>query len=345
MILNQRYITKEDILSRVNDITIYSTYLQEPVTIGPRIPSPFRKDQNPSFGFFKGTREVCWKDFSTGETGDCFEFVKRLFPNFTYFDTLSKIATDLNLPKDSHFFYKDMSHVKTKVIELSEEERQLLIDNAKVGNSLQVKFRDWNNKDADYWMKRGVVYRTLSFYNVRPVSHIFINDNIIAADEHAYCFTEYKDNQATYKIYQPFNTKGLKWLSSHDSSVWQGWSQLPPENDILVITKSLKDIMAMATTLRIPATALQSENTKPKESVINELHNRFGVIYVLYDNDFDKDVNVGRKMGANMCDMIGRAVQIEIPSHYKSKDYSDFILNHGVEKASRWLHNATEIPF
>jgi hypothetical protein len=33
--------------------------------------------------------------------------------------------------------------------------------------------------------------------------HIFLNDKIILADKHAYCFTEFKDGIETYKIYQP----------------------------------------------------------------------------------------------------------------------------------------------
>lgn len=343
MVLQNRYINKNDILSNVNDVTIYNTYLETPIVIGQRIPSPFRRDSNPSFGFFNGQSEVCWKDFSTGETGDCFEFVKRLYPNFTFFDTLSKIATDLDLPKDQGYFYKDMSEMKTKIFELSDEERKLLI--AKANSNLQVKFRAWCKEDADFWMPRGVDYPTLQFYNVFPISHIFINENIIAADQLAYCFIENKDGQQTYKIYQPFNTKGLKWLSSHDSSVWQGWSQLPPKGLEVIITKSLKDVMALATTLKIPAISLQSENTKPKQSVIEELQSRFKVIYVLYDNDFDKDVNVGRMMGKKLVEDMGCGVQVELPEKYGAKDYSDLILKVGRVEAEMIMSNQILIPF
>lgn len=331
MILQQRYINKSDILEYANDVTIYNTYLEKPLEIGPRIPSPFRKDENPSFGFFKGTSEICWKDFSSGETGDCFEFVKRLYPNFTFFDTLSKIATDLDLPKNKDYFYKDMSHIKTKIRELSEDERNLLIKNAT--STLQVRFREWTMEDANFWQDRGVNYNTLLFYNVKPISHIFINNTIIVADKLAYAFAEQKDGQPTYKIYQPFNERGLKWLNSHNSSVWQGWTQLPQEGDEVFITKSLKDVMAIATVLRIPAVAMQSENTKPKESVIKELCSRFKCVYVLYDNDYDKEINVGRLMGESLVNSIRdlelHAVQKEISSQYNSKDFSDLVLNKG----------------
>lgn len=341
--LLQQIINKNDILSNTNDITIYNTYLDSELVIGARIPSPFRKDDNPSFGFFNGKSEVCWKDFSTGETGDCFEFVKRLFPNFSYFDTLSKIATDLNLPTNKEYFYKNMSHIKTQIKELSDAERSFLI--AKANSNLQVKFRKWSEQDAVFWHQRGVNYQTLLYYNVQPISHIFINDNIIVADELAYAFMENKDNVVTYKVYQPFNIKGLKWLNSHDSSIWQGWTQLPESGVELIITKSLKDVMALATITRTPAIALQSENTKPKKAIVEELKSRFKSIYILYDNDFDKEINVGRIMGKEMVEHFDNyAVQIEIPEKFKSKDFSDLVMNIGPVEAEIALIDL-KVPF
>lgn len=346
MILLQRPITKEDIFKHTNDVTIYNTYLEEPLVIGQRINSPFRKDKNPSFGFFKGSVEICWKDFSTGERGDCFEFVRKLHPNFSFFDTLSKIATDLGLPKNQEFFYADMSHIKNTVRELSDEEREFLI--AKANTNLQVKFRNWNQYDAEFWQKRGVSYTTLQFYKVKPISHIFVNENIIKADNLAYAFIEEKDNKITYKIYQPFNDKGLKWLSSHDNSIWQGWTQLPKTGDELIITKSLKDVMAIATILKTPAIALQSEHAKPKDKIIYDLGERFDQIYILYDNDYDKEINIGKLRGAYVASRFREykkgVTQIEIPEFHKSKDFSDLVLNYGADEARYHLSNLL-IPF
>lgn len=337
MILQQRIINKQDILSITNDITIYNTYLDEQLVIGAKMNSPFRKDNNPSFGFFQGTSEVCWKDLSTGESGDCFDFVKRLFPNFTYFDALSKIASDLNLPTNKEFFYRDMSHIKTQIKELSNDERAILI--AKANTNLQVKFRDWVEEDANFWQSRGVNYQTLQFYRVHPISHIFINSNIITADKYAYAFIENKDNTITYKIYQPFNNKGLKWLNSHDNSIWQGWEQLPQRNDQLFITKSLKDVMALGNIMRIPAVSMQSENILPKPHIIEELEQRFDEIYILYDNDYDKEVNVGQLMGKRVKELFKNrfSYQVEIPTKYQAKDFSDLVLKYGYLKAKEIL--------
>ena len=72
----------------------------------------------------------------------------------------------------------------------------------------------------------------------------------------------------------------------------------------------------------VTACALQSENVNPKESVINELKLRFKEIYVLYDNDFNSDVNRGRIAGEKLSQKFGLK-QIELPELYKCKDPSD----------------------
>ena len=108
--------------------------------------------------------------------------------------------------------------------------------------------------------------------------------------------------------------------------MWQGWKQLPEKGDELIITKSLKDVMSIDSILGIPAVSLQSEGTKPKPHIIQELKNRFKTIYLLYDNDFDKEKNWGQIFAKELYkefDMIN----LMIPSEFESKDFSDLVKN------------------
>lgn len=341
MILNQRIISKHDIFARITSIDIFKNYCDTFSLVGKQS-SPFRNDKDPSFGFFVGeSGEALFKDLASGDHGDCFDYVSRLY-NLTFFETLSKIACDFNFPVDKGYFFKDMSHVRTKITELSEDERNLILA-SKRDVDLKIRIRKWNSNDAKFWLDRGISSKILTRYNVIPITHIFINGKIIIADDLAYAFIERKDGVETYKIYQPLNTKGLKWLSSHNSSVWQGWDQLPHKYHSLIITKSLKDVVCIVNNAVIPATSLQSENTKPKPAIIEDLKSRFEVIYVLYDNDFDKDINIGRMMGEQLAQQIG-AIQIEIPDKYKCKDFSDLVLKYGKEKSLEIL-NSLLIPF
>lgn len=340
-VLENRVITKRDIYSRVNSLEIFKNYCEN-FKVGVDFNSPFRQDSTPSFAIIEGKTEYIFKDLGTGESGDCFDFVSQLY-NLSYFETLSKIATDFNFPKSHGYFFKDMSHIKTSVKEMTDEELQALLSVNKK-SVLKVKVREWCKEDALYWKSQGVTYKTLQYYNVKPIEYIFVGDHITKADTHAYVFIEMKDDVETYKIYQPFNKKGLKWLSSHDSSVWQGWTQLPKKGTDLIITKSMKDVMSIVSVLKVPAVAMQSENTKPKYQVIEELKERFENIYVFYDNDFDKDVNLGRMLATNLMQQIGGCYNIEIPDEYQSKDFSDTILKHGVDKTLEIIRNQI-IPF
>jgi hypothetical protein len=191
--------------------------------------------------------------------------------------------------------------------------------------------RKWALYDVAYWEQYGISVNTLEHFNVQPISYFHINDKIIKAEKYAYCFIEFKDDRETYKIYQPYSEK-YKWLNSHNNSVWQGWSKLPKIGDDLIITKSLKDVMAIYEVIGVPAVALQCENVLPKWHVFDELRERFQVIYGFYDNDFDKEENWGRIFGEKLCTTYG-LISIEIEDSYKAKDFSDLIKSVGRDKA------------
>lgn len=327
---SKSYITKNDILNYVSDVDIYTAYLDgQAIDFSKNMLSPLRREKSESFGFFKGrSNEICWKDFVLG-TGTFVEFVRIKF-GLSYFEALSKIATDFKLPDDK-FFYRKMT---PEIIVRKEIDRDELLKQA-IKSRIGITRRDWNRDDALFWSKFGITFKTMQTYNVVPVSIIYINDKPIKADKYAYAFIEFKDGEETYKIYQPFS-EHFKWLNNHDDSVWQGWSQLPERGGDLIITKSLKDVMAIRDVTGIPVTALQCENVIPKESVFEHLKSRFQDVYIFYDNDFDKETNWGRMFSKTIADKFG-ITQIEIPDKYKSKDFSDFVVNHGQEVARSFL--------
>ena len=76
---------------------------------------------------------------------------------------------------------------------------------------------------------------------------------------------------------------------------------------------------------------MQGEGYIPKQQVIDELKSRFKNIYILFDNDYDKDINVGKQY-AEFLSKTFDIPYIEIPSEYKAKDPSDFVKKYGREK-------------
>jgi len=152
-----------------------------------------------------------------------------------------------------------------------------------------------------------------------------------------------KERIETYKISKPFSEK-YKWINKQNNCVWQGWTQLPQSGNSLIITKSLKDVMALYEVAKLPAIAMQSENVLPKRHVFRELEIRFADITLLYDNDFDKEPNWGRVFADKFAKEYG-LVDCFIKTEYQSKDFSDLVKNYGKEKAEHILLYETLIPF
>jgi hypothetical protein len=91
-------LSKEEILSRISEYQIFCYYVGADVKLKSLIPSPLRKnDNNPSFSVFIGRLgSMLYHDFGTGETGDCFSFVSKLFC-INFYQSLCRINIDFNL--------------------------------------------------------------------------------------------------------------------------------------------------------------------------------------------------------------------------------------------------------
>lgn len=334
----KQLISKSEILKYFNELEIFQHYIDDEVALGKLILSPLRRENNPSFGFFIGEgNEICFNDFKLGK-GDFIQFL-RLRDGLTYFEALSKIANDFNLQDDYICkIYPKEGKDKSKVRIIKDD-----MLSKYTGYYLGKKAREWQSHDVLFWRQFGIGKETLEFFNVQPISYIFIGTNCFPADKYAYCFIELKDGIETYKIYQPFS-ENYKWINNHNNSVWQGWTQLPKSGDSLIITKSLKDVMCLYEVAKLPAIAMQSENVLPKRHVFQQLESRFKDIELLYDNDFDKDPNWGRIFADKFAKEFG-LVDSFIPDKYKAKDFSDLVKNYNIEQAKHILLYETLIPF
>jgi len=337
---SKELISKENLYKHISDLDIYRKYLPgQDIELKKIRLSPLRKESNPSFGFFIGeNNEICFKDYILG-AGDAIRFVSLLY-GLSYFESLSKIAVDFDL--DSEYICKSFEKSRFDQNRKDYPSREQLL--SAVGSlKLHKKRRNWQSHDILYWQQYGISVSTLEKFNVEPLEYIFINDKILKADKYTYCFIEHKDNKETYKIYQPYN-KDYKWLNSHDNSVWQGWQQLPDKGHELIITKSLKDVMALYEVAELPSVALQSENILPKHHVYALLADRFVMKYSLYDNDMDKEVNYGKLFGDKLSKEFG-LIECYIPDQYECKDFSDLVLKVGRKDAKRILENEVQMPF
>lgn len=326
------YASADDILREVNSYDMFRYYVGD-FKIGTPIISPLEEEKKPSFAIFAKGDQVLFNDFRVGG-GDIIQFVKLRF-NMDFRSAINKIVQDAGLGDK---YRSDLNYVPKPLVKHNKVIKQ-------VKTVIKVKGRRWAQYDIDFWNTFHISQETLLKYRVSPVSYIFLNNKIIKADKLAYVFKELKDGKVSYTIYQPLS-KTMKWFKSHDASVFYGWSQLPEEGPLLIMTKSMKDVMTITSITGIPAVALQNEKIRPKKQIIEELKSRFDNIYLFYDNDYANEEkgkdNYGRKFGCIIANEFG-LTQIEIPDLiaqiHDAKDPSDLAKNAGREYVEMMLLN------
>lgn len=315
-------INLEDVYLKYTDADILYKYFG--ISCIPEIIcSPIREDKHPSFSFFENNRngKIMYKDFGTGETGNLYGLLSKIW-NIPLSDVYIRILQEMDM-----------------ICNLKRKKRKVV--HKKSSGKIEVKIRKWRDYDLEYWKTYGISGKWLNFGEIYPISHIIkTKENtqyIFPVEKYAYVYVERKDNKVSFKIYQPYSTE-YKWISKHDSSVWDLWTKIPERGDKLIITSSRKDALCLWENTGIPALSLQGEGYIPKEHVMQQLKDRFSNIYVLYDNDYTHEVNNGRKYGKTLSDKFN-LIQIEIPEMYKSKDPSDLYKNHGKDILVKVIDN------
>jgi len=260
-----------------------------------------------------------FKDFATNDTGDVVVLVMKMF-GLGYKDAVHKIAFDMKL---SAFNVDSTKQVFSGITRLVEKTR---VD-------LGIKTRPWMVKDRNYWSQFGIHKVTLEKFNVFPITHIFYNDTAVRASDLAYAYVETKDGRTSYKIYQPLEIRVKKWINNADYSVHQGYTQLAKHGELLVITKSLKDVMSLHDCPGVSAIGLQSESVTMKDSVMEEYKSRFKKVVCIFDNDA-----AGIKLSESF------TKKYHIPHYFMPKidgvkDFSDLVKAKGKDFAIEYFNN------
>src|SRR5690606_12407025 len=122
-------------------------------------------------------------------------------------------------------------------------------------------------------------------FNVHSVENVFLNGNWFCNSSpinpiYGYYFGK-KEGVEQWKIYFP-KKRSHRFLLN--TSVIQGLKQLPKTGDVVVVTKSYKDVMALYE-LGIPAIAPQAESVVLTRKQGETLTKRFK--YIITNGDWD----------------------------------------------------------
>jgi hypothetical protein len=294
-----------NILEYVTEKEIFQYYISNFKRINRPFSSELREDKNPSCVINTYNGRLIYKDFSTKESYNCFGYVMRLY-SCSFIDAINIIKRDFNIKYDMP---KHEIRVPT------------IVKKEKVYKDIRIEVRDFNEKDLEFWGQYKITKPTLEYYNVYACKTFYINgidsySYIGVNPAYAYDHSFYKEN--TYKILRPFSERHSKWLSNMPGTVLSGINKLKHE-DLLIITKSFKDIMVWRELFEIDAVCPQSENqTVFNEEDISYLKQRYKKILINYDND-----NTGLKYSKELNTKYNFDGILNIPEVLKSKDISD----------------------
>lgn len=319
MIDLNKVIDKDSILSKVSQEKIFEKYLNIKPLFGISYKNPFREDSKGDCKFYHDSRGMLkFNDIARKQNWDCFNIVQERYKfefnkHLSFAEVIKIIASDFDIT-NKYPDAKLLNNIKLHSVE-----------SVNKNTNLKVTYRKWNNGDLNYWKKYEITLNTLMLFNVKPVSQVYLNDNMIYRNNNndpCYCY-HFRINDI--KLYFPKRLKDSKYSKfiHLKSNLIQGFDQLPLTDDILIITKSLKDIMSLSL-FNYSAIAPMSETSVLNIAQMNYLKTRFKYIYSLFDNDIT-GITLANKM-----EELYNIPKLMFPKTLR-KDLSDNIERYGIE--------------
>lgn len=305
-------ITIDEIKSKVTDYDIFKRYCLNFEELDRSFLSEFYNDTKPSCRIVvSSTGSLYYNDWGNGDYFKAFDYVMYKY-SCSLHEVCNIIANDFGLKK-----VQLNMNPKLLVANDLENEKPVFIKSKTI---IKIVKKPFNLTDANYWNSYGISLETLIKFNIFSCSHVFVEKNgihwVIESTKtnpvYAYEFN------GLYKIYRPLGKKKEKWLTNAGSDILQGYDQLPEFGDVLIITKSLKDVLCLHE-MGYPSTALQAETNILSEETYNNLKTRFKRIISLYDNDIAGEVGA-KKLLDNY-----NIISIFIPKKTDCKDISDYV--------------------
>ncbi len=318
-------ITKDEILKYVTELQILERYCTNFKSSDSSFRSEFYNDSNPSCRIQVSANGIpYYKDYGNGDYFLAFDYVSKKYGS-NYHETCNIIATDFGLKRTN-------LNVTPQLL-LSNDTPKLV----KKKSNIQVIVKPFSLIDYNYWNQYGISLSTLQFFNVKAVSHVYLNKG----DKHyvfeyknsnpLYSYKFFKNNTEYLKIYNPHSiTKEGKWLSNVGSDCLQGYDQLKNSGELLILTKSMKDVLCLYE-MQYSSVAVQAETNDLSKKSYEELKKRFKTIISLYDND-----EAGKNGAQKLLDKYN-ILPIFIPEITGCKDISDFIKLNNLVKAKKLI--------
>lgn len=308
-----------DLLDKLDDYTIYSYYLGS-FKPGKLMNSPLRSDDKmPSFAIFPSkTGGLLFKDHGTGESGNALKFIKL----YKGIQTRNELEREL-----------------LRIVRLSNPTSNVATVTRtytpRGDTDIGIVRQPFTEVDKKYWKQFHISIDTLKKFNVFSIKYFLCNRVVRGTykeDSPMYAYKVYD----RFKIYRPLASKYTKWRTNLTNRYVQGLAELPEEGgNLLIITKSLKDVMCLYE-MGFSAIAASSETTFIPEDILQSLRSKWNHVVILYDRDRtgmlkSRDYNKRYKLDC-----------IFVHKKFKAKDISDAVRDNGFFAVKDWLTKTVE---
>ncbi len=306
-------LSEEEILERVDEYSLYSFYLGFEPLIGAKYSSPLRDgDLRHSFGVFvkkyglPTPHDFLWKDagMRAPNFGDIFFLVQKMYGLETRFEALLKVCADFGFVEG---FDVDKVLVKTPKF--------------KEPSHIRIKSKPFSVAELAWWRKYNVTEEILNEYHVSSVDYYFLYDSQL---EPWYP----KASMYAYRIfnkYQLYSPNPKFFVMDWTDVCIPGFEQLKG-TDLLIITKSVKDIMCLRS-LGYDSMAPKAENNIPDQLFLEYCKNRYKRVVTLFDND------------GKTSEHLYPFEHIQVPLTTGTKDITDYCALYGPTKTLNLLNN------
>ncbi len=355
-------LTKEFILSKISQVSIFSAYIgvdaeiiEHCIDTGEFISSPFRVDEHPSFGFRYDNRgKLKAKDFAGYFHGDCFDAAALVISEIIHKNVdISNKGWFIFVLKHIAYTFRNIIYGKDK----DENIEGIIAEGVNAARNRKpiIEFvpRQWNNYDKNYWGKFHVPISYLNTNFVYPVDYFYINRKVNPEPKYYYendrkdvCYAYMlgQDKRGVYniKLYFPNRKHGtVRFITN--SNCLEGLLNLElNEYDSIIITKSTKDrislrayLDAIDLSISYGGTALRTiglvniphESYKLKQNEYDWLRAKCpnGLILSLMDND-----NTGYREAIWLRNNYN-IIPLCIPREYEVKDFAELRSKYSIE--------------
>lgn len=274
MTIDDQVLSLKNILTRIDEYSLYCHYLGFDPEVRETYSSPIRvegEDKKPSFSFYNARPnldiEFMWKDGALDISGTIVQLIMCMY-GLTFTQALVKLDVDFKLG------FTNTTTVTQERIRIVKKPKP------KVDATIAIVSKKYFTPQAkEFWLSFGISPETLKRYNVTQLESAVINgkDCYYSQASFAYRIGE------KYKIYSPFNEQ-FKFLNNFPGTYAEGFSQLKKKSDLLIITKSLKDIMVLHE-LGYEAVSPKSETTMLPKEYFKWFDTHYKQVVILFDND------------------------------------------------------------